>query len=228
MAASPAPPTSERLCRRRPFIVTIGRGRRQGCAAPPILPRPAFRCAHQPRQNRYLHAPLARPLRGPVTPIPSDRPPALVSTNRRRAHAHSHHTHPGMARGSGSNTSRNRSTRDARTGTPGSAQARPQAQAALGRVTGRRGGAGRPATPVGATTDALNALAIIRSQVQQRRAFQASSPNTPGRPLGRPFFWAIARQSCRRGSLFLPKLKRFRAAKPPHSGRLGEAVERSR
>ena len=55
MAASPAPATSERLCRRRPSIVTIGRGRRQGCAAPPILTRPAFRCAPlQPRQNRHL------------------------------------------------------------------------------------------------------------------------------------------------------------------------------
>ena len=85
MAGSPAPQTSERLCRRRPFIVTIGRGRRQGCAAPPISTRPAFRCAPlQPRQNRHLHAPLRGrfAVPDPDSAQPSGRP--RLQTNRRR------------------------------------------------------------------------------------------------------------------------------------------------
>ncbi len=42
-------------------IVATGRGQRQGCAVPPILPQPSLGCAPlRPRQNRHPHAPLAR------------------------------------------------------------------------------------------------------------------------------------------------------------------------
>ena len=63
-------------------IVTTGRSQRQGSAVPPILTRPSLRFDHD--KIGTPPAPLARPLRGPVTLTPPDRQPASVSTNRRR------------------------------------------------------------------------------------------------------------------------------------------------
>lgn len=148
MAASPAPPTSERLCRRRPFIVTIGRGRRQGCAAPPILTRlrsAALLFNHDKIGTSTPRFAAASRSCDPDPARPSGRP--VFKRTDGGSHAHLNRTHPGMACGSGSNPSGDCSTRDACPCTPGRSEAHAQAQAALGRVTGGRGSITSPATP---------------------------------------------------------------------------------
>lgn len=58
-----------------------------------------------------------------------------TSERRKGEPEHSNRTHPSMARGAGQHPGGDRDQRDAQ-GTPPRAQADPQAQAALGRVTG--------------------------------------------------------------------------------------------
>ena len=141
VAASPAPPTSERLCRRRPSIVTIGRGRRQGCAVPPILTRPAFSLRFTTTTTKSAPP---RPASRSCDPDPA-RSSARLCLKRTEGGSdeHSNRTHPGMAHGAGQHPSGDRETRDAR-GTPARSQADPQAQVALGRVSARRAGAVAP------------------------------------------------------------------------------------
>lgn len=114
--------------------MTTGRGPRQGCAVPPILPRSPL--ALRPRQNRLPHAPLARPLTRSCDPDParSSGRPRHPRTDG-GSHANADHTHPGMARRPCQNSSGDRSTWHAR-GTATGSQAVPQAQAAMGRVSG--------------------------------------------------------------------------------------------
>lgn len=128
-------------------IVTTGRGQRQGCAVPPILPQPSLRCAPlRPRQNRHPHAPLARPLRGPVTLTPSDRQPASVSTNRRRFTCTCKPHGPRRD----SRISQSSKRRSQRTGCPrrhpGSLGSGPASFSRSGRNDHPRGGFGRPSS----------------------------------------------------------------------------------
>lgn len=137
VATSPALPPSERLCRRQLFIVTTGRGPRQGCVVPPILPRPFVSLT-----LHYDHDKIGTPTpRFAAATRSCDPDPARSSARTRLkrtdggSHAHADRTHPGMARRFGKHPGGDSTARDARTGTPGGSQADPQAQAALGRVT---------------------------------------------------------------------------------------------
>ena len=87
---------------------------------------------------------------------------------------HSNRTHPGMARGAGQHPSGDRDTRDAR-GTPARLQTDPQAQATLGRVSARRGGAAAPLSSCLTRADApmassRNAARPAPSRSKARRA----------------------------------------------------------
>ena len=104
-------------------MVTIGPGRPQGCAVPPIC------CA-----NRLPHAPHCGRVRGPVTPTPPDRPAIPSSIEQTEIqHGRPNPTHQGMARGSRSDHNRDRDQQ--RPIPPRHPQAAPHAQAALGGVT---------------------------------------------------------------------------------------------
>lgn len=131
---APNPQSSERRCRRRPIIVTTGRCRRQGCAVPPILRQTSLCSVHH-----KIGSPTPRwrgRSCGPVTPAPPDRQaaPRHQQTDG-GSHANADRTHPGMARGPCQDPSGDRSTWHAR-GTATGSQAVPQAQAAMGRVSG--------------------------------------------------------------------------------------------
>ena len=201
VAASPAPPTSERLCRRRPFIVTIGRGRRQGCAAPPILTRPAFRCAPlQPRQNRHLHAPLRGrfAVPDPDPARPSGRP--RLQTNRRRftctfkPHAPRH----------GSRIWQQSKRRSQHTGClplhPGPRASGLASSSRSGKSEQRRGGA---AAPLSSCLTLLSAGTQTRPVIRPRRLPDQSSRTSAQRAPVRPP---------------LPKEARARSRMPPEAG----------